>query len=302
MSSYSNCINKVLSDNVSGSGTITNNIIKCLIIRFAESEYISVNELKNTILKIFKVFPNFTLLFHFLNYLAVCIEGYENSVTGSFLLYLVKDYQKQWSNRKQKTAEKFIEEVDINNKNILLHSNSSSVITIFEIAKNKHINCNIWQTVASPVNEGILQAEILAKYGFTVNLIHENAIWNFFENIDMVLLGADLITNDFFINKTGSRNIALMHKPLFLISEVRKIINKINVSGKLLNMLTREKEKSGYELYVKKYDNIIIHNLYFEKVPHNLVNRIVLENGIKNYNEIFYENSISKIAGLFNNI
>jgi translation initiation factor 2B subunit (eIF-2B alpha/beta/delta family) len=267
-----------LKDNKSGSSTITGKIIKDFDHWFSENPLVSKNDLLQVSKSIFNVFPNFAILFHFLNQLLLFVETLPEEIPADKLQGFLSDYRSEWKNTTKKAAQNFLEEINIKTSNILLHSNSSAVLEIFKETDKKE--CNIWQTVSSPANEGILQAENLSSLGFKVNLIHENEIWLFEKMFDMVILGTDLITNEFFINKTGSRSIGLLKKPLYLISESRKVINEEVITPKLFKMLTSEKCKPSEELYNGKDERIKVYNLYFEQTPLDVVKGIITEKGM----------------------
>ena len=300
--SFGNNFRKILTDNVHGSSYITEKVIESFISGLKTNNNLSKNELKKTVTLIFNTFPNFTLLFHFLNELMLVADKNNEVDIPNKLPDFIENYLNKWNKTKEKAAAVFIENIDISSKNILLHSNSSAVQQVFETAKRNNINCTIWQTVSSPANEGILQAEKLTEYGFKVNLIHEDEIWLFSDSFDLILIGSDLITNRFFINKTGSHSISLLKKPVYIISESRKIINEKLLNKQLFDLLTSEKEKNPKELYAGDLKNIEPKNYYFEKVPYTNIKSIIIENDIINpdnlnnrflsqnfrVNEIFY--------------
>jgi len=293
----------ILNDNKSGSATITEKIISTFKSLFKENEILSKAEVFSIIKVIFQKFPNFSILFHFLNQLSLYIESEGELINQEKLIKFVSDYENKWKNSSRKSAIIFLDKININNKGILLHSNSSAIKIVFEIAANKGIKPVIWQTVSSPANEGIIQAEKIASLGFKVNLIHEDEIWLFKDNFDFILLGSDFITDNFFINKTGSYSITLLNKPVYIIAETRKIITEKNIDKRLFDILTTEKEKNPKELYTGNVKNIYPENYYFEKIPYKNVKGICLETGIFTPESIFKSKIFNnfKFSIFFNN-
>jgi len=162
-------------------------------------------------------------------------------------------------------------------KNILLHSNSSALQSLFaELAKRKNFP-TLWQTVSAPVNEGLLQAKVLKRLGFDVHLFHEVAISKFSKNIDFVIFGADVVTDQFFINKVGTYPLALMmkqvNKPVFVLSEIRK-----QRTGEEVNQseLVAETPKSFKDI-IENPDGLTVHNYYFEATPLSLIKQVFTE-------------------------
>ena len=117
--------------------------------------------------------------------------------------------------------------------------------------------------------------------GFNTNLVHEDALSNFIGKIDMAILGADLILDNRFLNKTGSFPIVLLFnyfkKPVFVLAERRKKISINNIQHHQLQKLTIETEKPAPELFADSDKGIAIHNLYFEFTPLSLVKNVFLD-------------------------
>ncbi len=266
-----NSIEEILSDNTSGSGKILNNTITHFLEEGINFEEIPVIKILEETGKISNKFPLFALLHHFSNYLKEHLKG-KTTIEGYKLVELIKHYKELYAGTQLHAAEKMLTELTLDKKNILLHSNSSSVKTLFNIISGKKSKPIIWQTVSSPAGEGILQASYLKKSGFTVHLFHEDAISHFITDIDMAIFGSDLISSDFFINKTGTFTLSLFlnhfEKPIYILAEKRKIER-----GKTTFY---ETAKANDEI-MKNPGGIRVHNFYFEKIPLWPVSKVFTE-------------------------
>ncbi len=244
----------------------------------------------NTYLYVYELFnkrSEFIVLFSFINSYFLEVQKhydaseYENikEVTKSF----IEKYRYYRENKKNKPAELMMNDMKLKSKNILLHSNSSSIHDVFRILKDKEIFPKIYQTVSTPAEEGKIQAKLLSDMGFDVILISENAVGNFVYDIDLALMGSDGIFNDFFINKAGTYPISLLFeqhgKSFFVLADSRKVINQNKIPAALLKKLTDEYEKDPNELWEAAPESINIKNYYFEKTPNKLVTSFYLESG-----------------------
>ena len=199
-----------------------------------------------------------TIMHHFIDLLP-------SAVSRTELLALVKDYRKTWAHVDEDIASEFLEKVDLNDKIVLLHSNSQTVTRLFQQAKKRNISCSIIQTESRPVLEGRRQASKIAALGFPVILIADAAITRYLPRIDIAVLGADRLGNDHFVNKIGSYSIALACqeelKPVYVLADERKKSNRS----------IREEMKPGSELWSKAKEGVEVENYYFESTPAHLV-------------------------------
>ncbi|MCD4706364.1 MAG: hypothetical protein K8S62_01345 [Candidatus Sabulitectum sp.] len=93
-----------------------------------------------------------------------------------------------------------------NSKNIILcHSNSGSVLRALEHRKNRIET--VYQTHSKPGEEGREAAKLLKTNGFHVKLIADSRIPAAVKEGAVPVLGADCVTQTFFVNKIGSASI-----------------------------------------------------------------------------------------------
>ncbi|TRZ52370.1 hypothetical protein D4R99_02845 [bacterium] len=273
-------INRIKKDNYSGSAVILSLLISAIKDFAKNSENLSGEEIKNEIIGkcnelIAKhnnliVLHNFTREFiSFLKSISAR-KGIKKGITSRLAIY-----EKKWSGGNKKIVNNAMKKIDFRNKIVLLHSNSSTVIKLFEELKKKRIKVNVIQTESRPVFEGRLQAKAIAALGFKVRIITDAAISKYMEEADIAIVGADSVHSKFFINKIGTYSIALacreFKKPLYVITDSRKIGNtsKSNFSC--------EHKKPDSEIWNEKCDNITVENYYFESVPLKFVKELTTE-------------------------
>ncbi|MCK5786669.1 MAG: hypothetical protein KAH54_08945 [Candidatus Sabulitectum sp.] len=90
-----------------------------------------------------------------------------------------------------------------NSQNVILcHSNSGTVLRALEHRKNRIKT--IYQTQSKPGKEGKESAKALKANGFQVKLIADSRASSAIKDGAVPVLGADSVTQTFFVNKVGS--------------------------------------------------------------------------------------------------
>lgn len=274
-----NLFEDILTDKSSGSGTILKKVQKQLLYLGETSGEISKGWLFSSLQVLQEHFPQFGLLLHFNTAINKHFRQSE-VISGEQLSRYVRSYNEIWKNSQDNSSKQLIETVSMEGKNILLHSNSSALLNLFQHLAKAGIRPVVWQTWSSPVGEGTIQAEMLSNSGFKVNLIHEDSIGRFMKNLDMAILGADMILDDLFLNKTGSLPAILIfrhfNKPAYLLAEKRKVFHSEHIQETVLNNILNEKPKPALDLYRGNASGIKVHNYYFEWTPVKWINKIFL--------------------------
>jgi len=110
-------------------------------------------------------------------------------------------------------AKKLIKILPAEGCRLLTHSNSSTVIEVLR-SRRRQIE-KIFQTIAVPGEEGRASCEQLKQAGIKVELIKDSRAPKLISEGVIPILGADCVTELFFVNKVGSAEIinsALEHK------------------------------------------------------------------------------------------
>lgn len=294
----------ILKDNTSGSLTITNKLIESSLA-FGKSNEFDILFAVDQYLQVFSKFPEFAVLFHFVNRALIeltQLQEKQSNVQAHEFVEFVKKYCQTYEGVNTDIAENLSNIFDFDDKTVFVHSNSSTITEVISYFNSSVKIKEIIQTISYPAKEGIIQANNLVKNDLKIHLIPDAAIFRFVKLSDVVLLSADCIFEEFFINKIGTYSLVVaanyFNKPVFVLSDSRKIIPHKILTNTLIKSFLNEKPKPEEELYVSDNKNIRIHNYYFEKTPSNLVSKFVTENGIcqpKNLYDIIEDGKVSDI-------
>ena len=118
-------------------------------------------------------------------------------------------------------------------------------------------------------------AEALAAAGATVDFFTDAALSSALPEADALLLGADAVTRQWFLNKCGTAALAAWAArcsvPTYVLAATDKILPQTEAAG-----LRIEDQNSG-EVWDAAPAGVTVHNRYFERVPLNLAHAIVTE-------------------------
>ena len=275
----SGIFDRVINDNVSGSGAIVEQVQDALFEQLKSEKSVQLQNLYPELQRLRTHFPQFGVLFHFLKSFDEAFSG-QPEISYPELRNFITEYRRRWADVQQNAIMDFYNEVNLAGKTVLLHSNSSTVHQLFKRFNYDLRKPVIYQTLSSPANEGLNQAKTLSTMGFDVSLFHEDALSKYISQIDLAILGADLILDDLLLNKIGSFPIALLckhfNKPVYVIADRRKKFSARDLSVKELALFKNEQPKPADEITTEDIADIQILNEYFEFTPLNLVKKLFL--------------------------
>jgi translation initiation factor eIF-2B subunit delta len=195
------------------------------------------------------------------------------------LLDFLREYKKVWSNVSERLADQAISIIDMNQRTILIHSQSSAVKEVFHRYCGNRKKVKVIQTEARPVFEGRMQASMIQKLGYDITLVPDVGFARHLDKINMILLGADSIHRDYFVNKAGTYNICLAGKnsgiPIYVIADSRKFWSSLPQERQ--EMEYNEQQKPQTEVWEDPHPGIGIENFYFEKTPSSWVDGFITE-------------------------
>ncbi len=117
-------------------------------------------------------------------------------------------------------------------KKVVSFSRSSAVedVILYYTKSVEKVTC----CYSLPLGEGKKFSEDLNKNNINSHLIQDSELSKVIPNADFILLGADAIAKDFFVNKIGSLQVVLLaqyfKKPVYVISSPLKKIKKSSYS------------------------------------------------------------------------
>jgi len=266
-------IKQVLADNTSGSVTLLKRLIVALENLLMDPEvdpatFISWIEYTR------KKLEMFTVIRHFCDELILSHNVSVRNYPANYLDFML-EYREFWERAPQLLANNLKNSISLDHKTIMLHSNSGTIREVFRLISGDRPDIKFFQTISSPAEEGRIQAHDLAGMGYHVTLFADAVAAEMMKKTDYLLLGADQVTSDSIINKTGSLQMILAAKefdvPVIVLTESRKI----NRTGD--KPFSDDARDPGEVLNDIRHPNIEAVNIYFEEFPKYLVNQVITE-------------------------
>ncbi len=133
-----------------------------------------------------------------------------------------------------------------------------------------------------PRYQGRITAKNLSEYGIKVKLFVDGAVWRVVEESDVILVGADVLLPNGFINKVGTKTLAIlsdtMGKEFFVLSQLLKY--RVFFETGFPERIERRDPK---EVWDYENENLEILNYAFDFVEKKYISAIVCEEGIFSY-------------------
>jgi len=163
-------------------------------------------------------------------------------------------------------------------KKVFTHCHSSTVVDILKKAKVK----KVFNTETRPLYQGRKTAKELSKEGIKVEHYVDSGGKIGIEKSDVVLLGCDGLCKRYVVNKIGSSmfvDIAKnLKKKVYVCGDSWKICDEIKIE-----------ERNSDEMWKKKFNNLTVKNIAFDKIDNKLVDGIISEIGIYNPKKFMME-------------
>jgi ribose 1,5-bisphosphate isomerase len=166
---------------------------------------------------------------------------------------------------------------------VLTHSSSGSILSILKKAKAEGRNFKVIATESRPMFEGKILARFLGEEGIPTTLIVDAAVGTIIKQVDLMLVGADSISEDSFVNKVGTKYLALLtqenNTPLYVACERSKFISKTW-------RIKPKADGNPEEVLDEKLKNVKAINPYYEEIPLLLCRGIITNEGIFLHSDI----------------
>ena len=156
---------------------------------------------------------------------------------------------------------------------VFTHCHSSTVVNILKEAK-KTKKFDGFNTETRPLLQGRKTATELNKLGIKVNHMVDSMAEYGIRNSDIMLIGADSITDKYAINKVGSAMLVKLAGdyglPVYVCADSWKYDNKE----------TKIEERPAEEVWKNAPRGVTVINYAFDKIEERLIRKIVSEIGI----------------------
>ena len=254
-----NKLNLILKDNTSGSTELLQKIIDFFL---ANPNYIS----DNLLAELSEHFKSFQIITDFLSGLPKNIHPENKEQTIEYL----KHYSSNVTNELNLLFQNTLTYLNKKTKFVTI-SNSKTLQFIFSKYQKFSPDLEITILESRPQFEGRILAEALLDNDIKISVVTEAMTANAVENCDAVIIGADkILSNGSVINKTGSRNLAILcryfKKPFYVVAGKSKFSNTEKYERDFHNVL---------EIWNSQSKNLNIQNYYFEKIEADLITTII---------------------------
>lgn len=238
----------------------------------------SVREMLTGLRTVLTEKPNITSVNHYINHFLLRIDPENQPIVIKELLEV---FHERWKNVDRKTAEIASHQFDFQDKTLLLFGHDINVQSLIELLDVHQKKFKVIQVLATQDDAGKEQVTSIASKGIPVKVIDMASLAKYMKETDVVLLGCDIIMHDSFIARSGSHLVAALakkaRKPVFVLADSRKLLNKKFFSQAVVNTLIGKEEKPGSQLWKNAPENVEVVYQHIEEVPLNLVTSFILE-------------------------
>jgi translation initiation factor eIF-2B subunit delta len=269
------------SDNYSGSAELLEQYIELLIYWLEKGELQSQKDrgaLTDHVRRLRETHSTLFVLVHFYEQITRVLNE-DREKWDSILLEFLREYKAVWSDVSSKLASVALSLIDMSQKLILTHSQSSAVKEIFKKYSGNRKKVKVIQTESRPVLEGRMQAETIGRLGYEVTLVPDVGFARHLSKINMILLGADSVHREYFVNKAGTYNICLAGKdagiPIYVLADSRKFWASLPPARQEMEYV--ENKKPEDEIWDNVPSGVEVENFYFEKIPSGYVDGFITE-------------------------
>lgn len=266
------------ADNLAGAGEIYLRAVRTLRDHFASlaegSE--SLRDWPHWLHGLLQAQSMMAPLYNLCNRLALLLENGEQAQPRSEILKILDEELAHAPSRESLMAQHASQAIS-SWRRVMTHSYSSAVAAALQQARTTNASLEVFISEARPMNEGRWMAERLAQAGIMVHFFVDDARGRFIAAVDGVLLGADRISENVFVNKIGTAslvNLAVQQgKPVFIVSQTNKFWPaRLHMQEEARHLLD--------EIWSHAPSNMLLHNFYFEEIALAPVIGILTESGL----------------------
>lgn len=166
---------------------------------------------------------------------------------------------------------------------VLSHSYSSAVAKALITARRQGKSFSVICTESRPVLEGRSLALELSEAGIPVRFITDAAVGLFMAEADVVMVGADNVSQKGLVNKIGTFPLTVTAQAMGI--DVYGLCTTLKfIPGNLV--LPPQTQRSGDEIWDSCPGKIEAVNLYFDVTPLKYVTGIITENGAQKAEQV----------------
>jgi translation initiation factor eIF-2B subunit delta len=280
---YKSLIKKIEGDHLSGASHLSRKAAHVLTLFSRETKAKEKEVYCRALLRLGKELiaaqPGIIPIFNLVNSILYSVQEDKNALSLEELNHLVRKKAEDFHTNSLKSLEAIArigQSLIFGGSTILTYSSSGAVFFILKRARKKGKKFNVVVSEARPMFEGRKLAEDLGKLGISVILVTDSALGLYLKGADLILVGADSVSEKTFTNKVGTYGLSLLARkskvPFYVASERTKF-----TSEKWKTSLTHRADPQ--EVFPRKLKNVKIENPYFEKIPLSYCKKIIAPQG-----------------------
>lgn len=164
---------------------------------------------------------------------------------------------------------------------VLTHCNSLAAISVISAAHRSGKKIKVIATESRPRFQGITTVRMLDKIGIETELIVDSAARSVMNEVDLVVVGADVITaNGTLVNKIGTAQIALAAREArtsFMVAAETYKFSPRTILGELVTI--EERDPQEVLPGISQFKHVKVRNPAFDVTPHQYIDLICTEAG-----------------------
>lgn len=164
---------------------------------------------------------------------------------------------------------------------ILTHCNSMAALSVISTAHRSGKGIRVIATESRPRYQGITTIGMLEELGIQTELIVDSAVRSVMNDVDIVVVGADVITaGGSLVNKIGTAQIALCAheaRTSFMVAAETYKFSPRTILGEMVTIEERGAEEVLPD--ISRYKNVRVRNPAFDVTPHSYIDLICTEVG-----------------------
>ena len=276
-------LEEIRGDNVSGASELSRKAASVFILFISQSTAESKEEYFRDLLNLgadlISAQPHMASIFNLVNSILYLVEELSPTLTLKELREFTKEKTEKFIynslNAIQLIAQNGENLVE-NGSRVLTFSASGSILEILKKAKAKGKSFHVVVGESRPMLEGRSLARFLGNAKIPVTLITDAAMGIFAKQADLLLVGADSVSETTFVNKIGTFYLCLLSReygvPLYLACEGSKFI--ASACRPVPFMQGDPREILDYQLL-----NVKAENPYFEEIPLSFCQQVITNEG-----------------------
>lgn len=276
-------LQEIRGDNVSGASELSRKAASVFVLFTSQSTADSKEEYLRDLLDLgadlISAQPHMASIFNLVNSILNSTEELSPALTLKELKEFTKEKTEEFIynslNAIQLIAQNGESLVE-NGSRVLTFSASGSILEILKKAKAKGKSFHVVVGESRPMLEGRSLARFLGNAEIPVTLITDAAMGIFAKQSDLLLVGADSVSETTFVNKIGTFYLCLLSReygaPLYVACERSKFISS---AWRPSPFATGDPK----EILDSELLNLKVENPYFEEIPLSFCQQVITNEG-----------------------